>query len=239
VTAECTFGQPSMSDERKATGYSPAKLSKEQVDALLQSAPTEFLASVYIDFLSNQPKNDQTREEFRQLLRSKFEFKLPDAVERFWDLPSVILQRPNDEYISLLIEARDLFTNGYFYSCVAMCGIVGERLIKDLIRGSLVMSIDGSTQRPSEEAFDQLERVDASAFVRFLSQTQLLNEPSRKAAEDLIVLRNQYAHARGKQPRRDALDAIAKLHTLVEGTVSVLRDFEIIDGRFVPRTARL
>jgi len=166
-------------------------------------------------------------------------FRLPDAIERFGDLPALILQRPNDEYINLLNEARELFTMGYFYSCVAMCGIVGERLIKDLVRGSLVISRDGLIERPSEEAFDQLERVDASAFVRFLRQTQLLGEEAKKAVEDLIFLRNQYAHARGKQPQQDALSAITKLHILVEGTVSVLKDFEIINGKLVPRTAKL
>jgi hypothetical protein len=227
-----------MSDEPKATGYSPAKLSKEQVDSLLRAAPTEFLATVYVDVLSNHPKTDQTRKEFQQLLRSRFELKLPDAVERFWDLPAIILQRPNDEYISLLVEARELFTMGNFYACVAMCGIVGERLIKDLVRGSVVISAEGITKRPSEEAFDQLERVDASALVRFLSHSQLLGGEAKKAAEDLISLRNQYAHARGKKPQQDALEAIDKLHSLVEGTVSILKDYEIIDGRFVPRTSK-
>jgi hypothetical protein len=226
-----------MSPEPKSAGYSPAPLSKEQVDSLLKTAPDEFLANVYVDFLPNQPKNEQTREQFRYLLENKFSLGLSDAVERIWELPAVILQRPNDEYISLLVEARDLFTTGYFYSCVAMCGIVGEKLVKDLVRGSVLVSLNGSVKRPGEEAFDQLEHVESSALVRFLNKAQLLSDEARKAAGDLAELRNRYAHARGTNPQADALKAIKLLHAILDGTVSVLRDYEIVDGKFVPRTA--
>jgi hypothetical protein len=34
------------------------------------------------------------------------------------------------EYLELLIEARKLYVEGYFYSCVAMCGIVAEDSLK-------------------------------------------------------------------------------------------------------------
>ena len=37
------------------------------------------------DSLSNQPKNDQPRQTFRELLRQKFEEHLPDTVERIWN----------------------------------------------------------------------------------------------------------------------------------------------------------
>jgi hypothetical protein len=226
-----------MSGEHNGTGYSPAHLSKEQVESLLQTLPGEHMATVYVDFLPNQPKTDQAREEFRELLLNKFNRALPDAVERMWDLPALILHRPNDEYVTLLIQARDLFTMGYFYSCVAMCGIVGERLVKDLLRASILLTVGGTSKRPTDEAFDQLERVDVSAIVRFLREAELISDDAKRAAVSLGDLRNQYAHARGKSPQVDALDSIKKLHILVEGTVSVLKDFEIVNGSFVAKSA--
>jgi len=165
--------------------------------------------------------------------------RLVDAVERMWELPSVILQRPTDEYIALLVEARELFTMGYFYACVAMCGIVGERLIKDLLRTSILVSIDGVTNLPTDEAFDQLERVDVSALARFLNRSNLLSDGAKRAADDLMVLRNQYAHARGKNAQADALESITKLHALLEGTVSLLKDYEIVNGQFVAKTVKV
>jgi hypothetical protein len=40
---------------------------------------------VFIDFLPNQPKNEQTLESSRQMLGQQFEQRLPSAVELIWD----------------------------------------------------------------------------------------------------------------------------------------------------------
>jgi len=69
---------------------------------------------------------------------------------------------------------------------------------------------------PSEVAFDQLERADASAIVRFLKEAGLVTREAAKAADDLGQLRNRYAHARGKDPQPDALKAINLLHIAAE-----------------------
>ncbi len=190
---------------------------------------------VFLDLLPNQPRNDQTRKEFEQMMRGKFEERLPESVERVWELPPIILKEPFGEYIELLLEARELFLAGHFYSCVAMCGIVGERLIKDVLRASVIIEKDGQLQRPQEKAFDQFERVDVNGIVRFLKESELLCSEAAKAADDLGQLRNSYAHARGKKPKDDAIKAIKFLHTLVEDTVSVFKQFEIKDGAFVKK----
>lgn len=87
------------------------------------------LIDVFIDLEPNQPKNEQTRASFREILLDRFEQRLPQAVEHVWELPPIILKEPLKEYVTLLLEARELFVLGQFYACVAMCGIVGERLI--------------------------------------------------------------------------------------------------------------
>src|ERR1700727_1694594 len=127
------------SPERKSAGYSPAPPTKEQLDSLLQAVTGDSLVPIYVDFTTNQPKSDTAQEEFRQNLRHRFDQDLPGAVERVWELPPLALHRPNDEYLTLLLEARALFVAGYFYSCVAMCGIVGERLVKDVLRVSILI----------------------------------------------------------------------------------------------------
>jgi hypothetical protein len=187
---------------------------------------------VFLDLLPNQPKTDQTRESFRQILRQRFEGRLTDAVERVWELPPMIL-KPHGEYLALLLEAREIYLAGHFYSCVAMCGIVGERLIKDVFRASVLVQKGGLPQAPPNAAFDQLEHVEVNGIVRFLKEAGLLSMEAWKAAGSLGQLRNQYAHARGKSPQPDALKAIKLLHTLVEDTVSVFKEFEIKDGAFV------
>jgi hypothetical protein len=192
--------------------------------------------TVYLDAMPNLPRNDQTREEIQQMLRGRFEHGLAGAVERMWQLPAIILHKPDGGYLELLLEARTLFCEGHFYSCVAMCGIVGERLVKDVLRASVMLEKDGKIARPKDDAFDPFEHVEVRGIIDFLKKGELLSEAAAKAAKDLVELRNQYAHARGKNPSDDAIKAIKYLHLLVEGTVSVFKDFEIKDGVFVRKS---
>jgi hypothetical protein len=150
---------------------------------------------------------------------------------------SFALKPPFGIYSDLLEEARNLFLAGYFYSCVAMCGIVGERIIKDKMRASILVKKDDKVQSPESTAFDQFEHVDVSSIARFLNRAYILSDEAAKAAKDLGELRNSYAHARGDNPEADAINAIKLLHTLIEGTVSVFKDHEIKDGVLVRKAA--
>ena len=184
--------------------------------------PPEYM-EVYIDFLPNQPKDEQGKKMLRQMLSTRFEQKLTSAVERIFDLPPLML-KPECDYLRLLVEARELYVEGRFYSCVATCGIVGERLVKDIFRASVLIQQSGISHTPSEGALDQLERVEISGIIHFLREAKLLADDAAKAADKLSQLRNKYAHARGKEPDLDALRAIKLLHQVVEETVSLFKN---------------
>lgn len=194
------------------------------------------LRDVFIDFLPNWPRTDETREMIREQFRKRFEQGLDTSVERVWDLSALALLEPSSPYIALLVEARQLYVEGHFYACVAMCGIVAERLVKDALRATVLVAKDGRAETPGDVAFDQLERVESMGLVGFLEKAGVLEPDAAKAARKIVELRNAYAHARGKNPDADAGKAIAHLQTIVEGTVSMFRDFEIRDGVFVRRT---
>ena len=104
-----------------------------------------------------------------------------------------------------------------------MCGIVGERLVKDVFRASVLSRKGHQSQNPPGAALDQLERVEIKGIIHFLKEAELLKPKAATAAEQLGELRNKYAHARGSAPKTDALKAIKFLHTLAEDTVSAFK----------------
>jgi len=189
---------------------------------------------VFLDLLPNQPRDDEMRELLRKEFAAECARRMPDVIERVWELPSMIVKL-SGEYLALLLEARQLYLSGCFYSCVAMCGIVGERLVKDVFRSSILIQKDGKSVRPTDAVFDQFERVEVRGMILFLKEAELLGVEAGKAAVDLGDLRNQYAHARGKKPQEDALKAIKLLHALVEDTVSVFKTHAMTDGSLVPK----
>lgn len=184
----------------------------------------------YMDNRPKSPHTEEQRKKFQVELTKRFEKGLPATIERIWELPCLNITSVSKPYSNLLIEARELFLNGYFYSCVAMCGIVGERLIKDMLRNSVSIEKDGKNQRPSDEAFDQLERVEVFGIINFLNKAGLLSNDAATAARKLGQLRNDYAHSRGKDSKKDAIEAIKYLHAIVGDTVSIFKGFDLQHG---------
>lgn len=194
---------------------------------------------VYLDLAPSDAADPENWETNASLHRQRLETNLNAIIQRQSQLPVLMIHFDGDAVklvVDLLIEARELFCHGYHYACVAMCGIVVERIIKDILRHHIMVSRgrDG-VDRPSEKAFDQIERVDVRSLINFVTEAGLVSSEVKKAATKMGELRNDYAHARGRTPEADALKAITHLHAVVEGTVSVLRDFEIKEGVFVPR----
>ena len=169
-----------------------------------------------VDFLP------RVEDDFLMEFLALFSDRAKEFYSRSQQIPDLTVRR--GPYVRLLLEARQVFVFGYWNACVAMCGIASERIIKDLLRSSVKIEATGKIDTPSSVAFDQLERVDLSGLLRFLRECGRLSERGFKASNDLTVLRNAYAHARGKSPEADALQAIKLLHTIVEETVHVNLD---------------
>lgn len=186
----------------------------------------EKLQKVYVDFLPNAIKAGN-HQLVAETLRQQFDSELPQLIERTGKLPVIAITREDDwpqAYVSLLVESRRLFVRGMFYSCVAMCGIVSERILKDLLRKAICIRKDRSVVTPTGPAFDQLERIDLNNILEFLGKTELIPEPVKKDCKKLLELRNAYAHAHAKAEgtEEDALKAIELLNSLLNSTVSVL-----------------
>lgn len=194
--------------------------------------------SVYCDFIPNHARDPALVEELKARIIEESKGQADQMVARLATLPTLMVHHPFGDYVPLLREAREIYIRGYFYSCVAMCGITAERMVKDILRGSvMVRSGPAQATQPVAKAFDQLERVDVSSLARFLLKASIIEEPAWKALDGLFQLRNTYAHARGEAAESDALKAIQYLHTFVDHTTSVLKHNEIRDGKLVPKPA--
>ena len=187
---------------------------------------------IFIDTTPNLLKHPSMgKQQKREIIRKRLESKIDDVVTRYGSLPALTVYP--GEYCNLLMEARELFVQGYFYSCVAMCGITAERILKDIFTTSVLVISDGQATSPNDTAIKDLESFGAKEMCEFLIHAGVLDQKLRPAFKDLGELRNKYAHAGGKKPKQDASAAIAYLHTIVDGTVSILKDFNIREGKLV------
>lgn len=102
-------------------------------------SPAESEQTVYFDFTRNWMNFSLSakRRAKKELIRSTLEFmrtNVNDRVERKLRLP-VIFIHPDEQFLLLLMEVRDTYVDGHFFSCIAssattadsMCNALTER----------------------------------------------------------------------------------------------------------------
>ena len=121
-----------------------------------------------------------------------------------------------------------------------MCGIVAERIVKDIFSRNLLVISGAKVTPPNQKATKDLESFGAKEICEFLIDSGVVDEDLRSPLKALGELRNKYAHAGGKKPEEDAREAVSHLHSIIDGTVSVFRNFTVREGKLVrkkPKTA--
>jgi hypothetical protein len=134
-----------------------------------------------------------------------------DAWERLSKLPPLLIE--DGPYCRLIKEARDVFVNGHFYACVAMCGISFERFQRDKAEPH------GATQK------DKMSTVRS-----ILKKNKVISQKTISLCESMAELRNKYAHGHGLNPQGDALKSLEWMRSFIDNETNLMRDYVIVDG---------
>lgn len=133
------------------------------------------------------------------------------AQERLSQLPPLLIE--DGPYCRLIREARDVFVDGHFYACVAMCGISFERFQRDKAEPY------GATQK------DKMDRIRS-----ILKKNNVLSPKTLFLCESMAELRNKYAHGHGLKPKEDALKSLEWMHSFIDNETNLMRDYVIVNG---------
>jgi hypothetical protein len=136
--------------------------------------------------------------------------------ERLSRLPPLLID--NGPYCALLREARDVFVDGYFYACVAMCGISLERF-----------------QRDKAKPYGAARETKLWQIQKILRKNKVVTLKTLVLCKDMADMRNEYAHGHGLKPREDALRALEWTHSFIDNETNLMRDFEVLDGILIRR----
>jgi hypothetical protein len=171
----------------------------------------------YADFRPSAAKRHLTEELSKRLQEQAVELT-PGALsdspydtwERLSQLPPMLIE--NGAYCALIREARDVFVNGHFYACVAMCGISLERFQRD-------------KAMPFGAARKKIEEVR-----RILQKNKVLLPETLDLCKKMAKLRDKYAHGHGSNPKEDALKSLGWVHSFIDKETNLMRDYVIVDG---------
>jgi hypothetical protein len=131
--------------------------------------------------------------------------------ERLSQLPPLLIEV--GPYCKLLREARDVFVDGHFYACVAMCGISFERF-----------------QRDKAEPYGAMRKHTMRQVRSMLQKNSVLSPRTLTLCKSMADLRNEYAHGHGLNPKEDALKSLTWMHSFIDNETNLMRDYVIVDG---------
>lgn len=176
--------------------------------------------AAYADFRPNAARRD-LREELSKGSQEQVA-ELPsgalgenpltqDMRERLSQLPPLLIE--DGPYCALIREARDVFVDGHFYACVAMCGISFERFQRDKATPY------GATR---EHKMWQVRSM--------LEKNKVLSSGTPSLCKSMAGLRDEYAHGQGLNPKEDALKSLAWMHSFIDNETNLMRDYVIVNG---------
>ena len=167
--------------------------------------------AAYADFRPNAVRH-HLREESSKSSGALSENPLAiERYERLSQLPPLLME--DGPYCALIREARDVFVDGHFYACVAMCGISFERFQRDKAAPY------GATR---EHKMWQVRRM--------LQDNKVLSPGTLCLCKKMADLRNDYAHGHGLNPKEDALKSLEWMHSFIDKETNLMRDYVIVDG---------
>ena len=212
-------------DLTKVAGITHAKLPVGHYGWILERG--EALVSVsgqtqaaYADFRPNSAQHNP-REELSKGLQGQV-VEPPsdevaenpitnDMVERLSQLPPLLIE--DGPYCRLIREARDVFVDGHFYACVAMCGISFDRF-----------------QRDKAEPYGATRKHKMNKIRRILEKNDVISQETISLCKRMAELRNEYAHGHGLNPKEDALKSLRWMHPFIDNETNLMRDYVIVDG---------
>jgi len=165
----------------------------------------------YADFRPNAAKLRLSEESSKGSQKRPAELPSGAMDERLSQLPPLLIEV--GPYCKLLKEARDVFVDGHFYVCVAMCGISLERF-----------------QRDKAKPYGATRKHKIWEVRNMLQKNRILKSGTLTLCKNMADLRNEYAHGHGLKPKEDALKALTWMHSFIDKETNLMRDYIIVDG---------
>jgi hypothetical protein len=174
--------------------------------------------AAYADFRPNTAKHQLKQEQVAELPSGALGEPTHGKLERLSQLPPLLIE--DGPYCRLMREARDIFVDGHFYACVAMCGISFERF-----------------QRDKTAPYGATWKHKMWQVRSLLQKNKVLSPETLSLCKNMADLRDEYAHGNGLHPEEDALKSLAWMHSFVDKETNLMRDYVIVDGILIRKRA--
>jgi hypothetical protein len=190
---------------------------------------------MYIDSMPESLIDERTSEnaigEYKKYLSKRFRKDLPAIIERTKKLSNIRTTNTNP-CLNLLLESREAYTKGLFYSSIAMAGISAERYAIEI---STKIVFKSSNKEIYLE--DLFERLSQSQRIKILSDLGLIVSEIKIELDEINKIRNKYIHPKLiGDLEKDALIIVNRMAKIME--IEFNENYYIKEGKLVPKAKK-
>jgi len=137
----------------------------------IQLANKEYIIDITKDTYCNLDKKGKRgyKKQLRNEFKKHFDDKLNGIVNRSISIENLNVIK-NIPFFDLVSEARSLYIEGFYYSTVALCGVIGENICRTVV-GSAEITVN---QKKLENK--PLIKLDFSALNKILIGLNLISQ---------------------------------------------------------------
>ena len=158
----------------------------------IQLENKEYIIDITKDTYSKLDKKGRRkyRKQLSKEFKKYFDAKLNEVVSRSISVENLNVIK-NITFFDLVSEARSLYIEGFYYSTVALCGVIGENICR-----TIVESAEITINQKKLENKKPLIRLEFSALNKILIGLNLISQNSYRNLEIIRKLRNDYVHGK-------------------------------------------
>ena len=162
----------------------------------------------YIDEIFTLQKGEDNREVSKIILNHFYE-KIGGMLVRYNSLDEMELT--SNKYNHLVMEARELYFQEFYHSCVVMSCSVAEYILRDLFFDNIYINM----QHLSNKTQKYLSFIKAKTICEFLVSESLIQKNLLASFKILGELDSKYSNITAKSPKEDAERALYHLHKIL------------------------
>ena len=135
------------------------------------------LERIYLDTIPNLLKDSKNEKMISDSLLANYDNKIAEIIDRYKNLPPIVVDL--GVYTESLKEARQVYIEGYFYSCIVMCCVTAEKIAKDILIQNLFIQKFDKFENVPEEAIKYFEKISLETIREILIKSNLISSNLR------------------------------------------------------------
>jgi hypothetical protein len=158
---------------------------------------------------------------------------LEGIVKRRKEIEGFGIIHAESKFTELIGEAVMTYELQFYYSTIAICGTMAERICYDFIDLSEIV-FNGKPLTMEQKAY--LYDLPFRQLLEFLAEMKIIDDASKSALHEIYNIRNKYVHFKTSQnPQSDALKVLNSFCRIAERLFSMFRFYDVKDGKFVKK----